>query len=92
MSQDLPSSHKDGSGMMGVECCLALGSSSLRNPDHSREDPGRWAVREKEEQEIWDILWTALEFSAFLFLLYPLSGFASCFQIWILVHNETFVT
>ncbi|XP_042842663.1 E3 ubiquitin-protein ligase E3D isoform X2 [Panthera tigris] len=35
ISQDLPSSYKEGSGMMGVESCVALGSSSLRDPDHS---------------------------------------------------------
>ncbi|XP_049509896.1 E3 ubiquitin-protein ligase E3D isoform X2 [Panthera uncia] len=35
ISQDLPSSYKEGSGMMGVESCVALGSSNLRDPDHS---------------------------------------------------------
>ncbi|XP_078303236.1 E3 ubiquitin-protein ligase E3D isoform X2 [Panthera onca] len=35
ISQDLPSSYKEGSGMMGVESCVALSSSSLRDPDHS---------------------------------------------------------
>lgn len=32
---DPPNSHKEGSRMMGLECCLALGSSCLRKPGHS---------------------------------------------------------
>ncbi|XP_053078502.1 E3 ubiquitin-protein ligase E3D isoform X2 [Acinonyx jubatus] len=75
ISQDLPSSYKEGSGMMGVESCVALGSSSLRDPDHEKTlADGPLEKRKRKKVGIFSGQ-PKLDFSAFLFLLYSPSGF-----------------
>lgn len=44
----LPNSHREGSRMVRLECCLALGSSCRRNPGHSF----LWRLTKKNQCQI----------------------------------------